>query len=269
MVPHRFLLSKLRRYGFDRWAVLCIRNWLEGRSQSVVVNSSMSRWRSMTSGVPEGSVLGPALFNIFISGSIDSRIECTFSKFADDSKLSSVADTPEGRNAMQRDLDRLEKWACANLMNFNKAKCKVSHLDQGNPCYQYRLGGKWIESGTAEKDLGVLMDGKLDMSQQRALAVQKATHILGCITSSVASRSGEVILPLCSTLVRPHLESCVQLWSLQYSNDMELLEWVQRRATKVIRGMEHLSYEDRLRELGLFSLEKRSLQGDLSVAFQD
>jgi len=119
----------------------------------------------MTSGVPEGSVLGPALSNIFINGSTDSRIECTFSKSADDSKLSSAADTPEGWNAMQRELGRLEKWVCANLMNFNKAKCKVPHLRWGNPRYQYRLGRKWIESSTAEKDLGVLMDGKLDISQ--------------------------------------------------------------------------------------------------------
>ncbi|GAB0188924.1 hypothetical protein GRJ2_001357700 [Grus japonensis] len=166
-------------------------------------------------------------------------IECTLSKFADDTKLCGVVNTLEGRDAIQRDLDRLE-----------------------------RLGEEWIESRPEEKDLGVLTDEKLNMSRQCALAAQKANHVLGCIKRGMTSRSREVILPLCSALVRPHLEYCVQLWGPQYRRDMELLERVQRRATKLIRGLEHLSCEDRLRELGLFSLEKRWLRGDLIAAFQ-
>ncbi|KAK4816471.1 hypothetical protein QYF61_017199 [Mycteria americana] len=167
------------------------------------------------------------------------EIECTLSKFTDDTKLSGVVDTPEGWNAIQRDLDKLQK-----------------------------LGDEGIESSPAEKDLGVLVDEKLDMSQQRALAAQKANCILGCIKRSVASRPREVTLPLSSALVRSHLEHCVQLWSPQHRKDMDLLARVQSRATKMIRGMQHLSYEERLRELGLFSLEKRRLREDLIATFQ-
>ena len=131
--------------------------WLQGRVQIVVVNGSMSRWRWVMNGVPQGPVLGPILFNIFISD-IDSGVDCTISKFADDIKLWAAVNTPEGRDAIQKDLDRHEQRVQVNLMRFNKTN--------------------W----------------KLNMSQQCAFGAQKANCILGCIKRIATSTSREVIV---------------------------------------------------------------------------
>ncbi|KAK4827027.1 hypothetical protein QYF61_013161 [Mycteria americana] len=212
MVSHSLLLEKPMCYGLEKWSVRWVGSWLTGCTRSVVVHSSCSNWQPGTSGVPQGSILGPMLFNIFISD-LDDGIKRTLMKFADDTKLSGEVDTSEGRATLQEELDRLEEWANNNLMKFNKGECKVLHLGKHNPGVQRRLGPTRLGSSSVERDVWVLADNKLSMSEQRAAAAKQAHGMLRCINGGITSTEKEVIIPLHAALVGPHLEYCVQFWS--------------------------------------------------------
>ncbi|KAK4823158.1 hypothetical protein QYF61_026934 [Mycteria americana] len=248
-VPHRILLDKLSNCGMSGFMVCWVKNWLNSRTQRVVVNGWCgSGWQPITRAVPQCSILGPVMFNIFINY-LNAGVECTISKFADDTKLGSAVDSLEGQDTLQGDLDRLDHWAMINGMKFNKLKCQILHLGWSSATHKHKLGKEWLESSPAERDLGVLVDSRLNMSQH------------------ITSPSKEVITLLYSAVVWPHLEYCVQFWAPQFKKDVKVLECIQRRSAKLVRGLEGMSYEEQLRTLGLSSLEKRRLRGDLIALY--
>ncbi|KAF7242706.1 C-type lectin domain family 3 member A [Varanus komodoensis] len=179
-VPHDILMEKLRSFGIHQSTVQWIRAWLTDRKQKVTISGESSGWRPVTSEVPQGSVLGMILFNLFINN-MEEGVNRLLIKFADDNKTVAVATTEEQVLQIQKDLDRLWKSAGDNRMAFNVDKCKVLHLGHRNGCHKYRLGDKWLESSTCERDLGVLVDCRLNMSQQCDAVVKRANATLGCI----------------------------------------------------------------------------------------
>ena len=266
-VPHKRLLSKVEVVGIrgsiHRW----ISDWLFGRKQRVVLNGKCSDWQNVTSGVPQGSVLGPVLFLIYIND-LDENIKCKLSKFADDCKLAKKITTVSEQKELQNDLNTLGEWGVDSDMLFNIDKCKVLHIGNNNVQATYTMNGVQLASVEQEKDLGVVISKDLKPSKQVSEVVKTANKLIGLIGRAFECRTKEVILNLYNALVRPHLEYCVQCWSPYYKKDIEKLERVQRRVTKLIPRLRNKPYEDRLKELNLFSLSKRRLRGDLIEVFK-
>ncbi|KAJ7425572.1 hypothetical protein BTVI_02481 [Pitangus sulphuratus] len=172
-------------------------------------------------------------------------------------------DLLEGRKALLRDLDRLDQWAKTDDIRFRKAKCQVLHFRHNNFRQSYRLGEEWMEICPVEKDLGVWIDRKLNMSEQCAQMAKKVNGILACVRNSVASWTREGKNQYWEG--RPHLKSCVHFWAPLKGKNIEVLECVQRRGTELVKGLMHKSCKEGLRQLRVSILEKSRLKGDLNT----
>lgn len=266
-VPHERLLRKIKSHGIDGRVFNWIRSWLSNREQRVVINGEKSFWGKVTSGVPQGSVLGPLLFIIYIND-LDTGVSSNISKFADDTKLGRRIVSNDDKVTLQRELDMLQEWATKWQMDFNTSKCSVLHIGKHNTESRYALNGSVLRKINSERDLGVLVSQDLRPREQCISARNKANRILGFISRTVTNRTPEVILKLYLALVRPHLDYAVQFWSPYFRMDINRLEAIQRRMTKMISGIRNLDYKDRLERLQLHSLERRRLRGDLIEVFK-
>ena len=261
-VPHQRLLLQLKNHGISGAIWDWVREWLNARRQRVILNGQKSEWSQVLSGVPQGSVLGPLLFIIFINH-IDEGVSSRVFKFADDLKIVNTVGGEQGHQTIQGDLDTLNEWASKWQMKFNYSKCKVMHLGGQNDHHSYEMGSSFLGNTAEEKDLGVWIDSTLSSSRQCKEARKKGLRMLGAINRNVSYKSKTVMMKLYTAYVRPHLEYCVQAWSPFLRRDIEALERVQRRATRMVEGLAGQSYEDRLKALNLFSLGYRRLRGDM------
>ena len=272
-VPHQRLLEKLRSYGIHSNLLKWIADFLIGRRQRVSVNGEFSEWSNVTSGVPQGSVLGPVLFVIYINDLPD-IVESLCQLYADDTKMFSQVDTIERYKQIQSDLDNLVNWADKWQLRFNSDKCHVLHFGHNNPIRPYYMrkhdSTDYVELATSEeeKDLGIVVDNQLTFAKHVETQVKKANRLVGLIRRSFTYLDSESMKHLFVTIVRPHLEFGNVAWSPRFNKEIDLIEKVQARATKVIPGMKGLSYEQRLRVMKLPSLQYRRKRGDLIEVYK-
>ena len=268
-VPTERLLKKVGKHGIGGRIGNWIRAWLTGRRQRVTVNGKMSGWQRVISGVPQGSVLGPVLFLIFIND-LDHMAtkKQLLLKFADDTKVAQQIESARDAEELQECLNKLNKWAADWGMQFNTAKCHVMHVGRNNPKHVYNMGGTILEQTEAERDIGVIVTNNLKPSQQCKKAAQTASTVLSQILRAFHFRDMHVFLRLYNQYVRPHLEFAVPAWSPWTQEDRERLEKVQQRAVKAISGLRGRTYEERLVELSLPSLEERRLEMDMAQTYR-
>jgi hypothetical protein len=228
-VPHHRLITKLKGYGISGNILEWIKN-LSERKQQVVLNGSNSKWTDVTNGIPQGSVLAPILFTMYIK-------------------------------------DRLMQWSKDWLLTFNKSKCKHVHFGPPNNA-KYQMGGDIITQSTEEKNLSITLDEKLKFQIHSNNQTKKANQRLGMIKRSFTYMDKNMITTLYKSIVRPHLEYGSNIWSVMNKEEAIQIENVQRRATKLVKHIQHLSYSDRSRYLGLPSLQYRSLRSDMVETFR-
>ena len=249
--------------------------WISGflldRYQRVMIAGIESNWAPVLSGVPQGSVLGPVLFICYIND-MPNIVSSFIYMYADDTKICREMNNTRDSIELQTDLNNIQKWSEQWQMKFNSAKCKVMHFGHANGQSKYTMKDNGsevsLESTSEEKDLGVWIDDKLKFTSHIGHAVAKSNQILGLIKRSFVYRDTEIIKRLFTALVRPHLEYANAVWHPRFKKDVEQLEKVQRRATKLVTSLRDMSYQKRLQALDLPSLVYRRHRGDMIEVYK-
>ena len=266
-VPHNRLIQKLRGYGIGDNIVRWIEAFLTDRTHKVTINGNTSKSAPVTSGIPQGSVLGPVLFILYINDLPD-NIKSKIYLFADDTKIYRQIIDDKDNEILQEDLDRLCEWSDKWLLKFHPGKCHVLDIGKPRENYNYSLDNTILKHVNEEKDLGVTTDKQLKFRSHISEKVNKGNTIAGVIRRSFNDLNQINFTRLFTALVRPHLEYAQAVWSPYWERDIEVLENVQRRATKQVNGIQEKDYAERLRALKLPSLVYRRLRGDMIECYK-
>ena len=266
-VPHRRLMYKLKRLGISDTVLCWVESFITGRTQQVNLRGKLSKSVNVLSGVPQGSVLGPILFTLYIND-LPQSVASMCSIFADDTKLYRKINTIEDADALQNDLNMLIEWCNTWGMTFNAKKCKVMHFGKNNCKYLYHMEGCILQEEKDQKDLGVMVSSSLKVHSQVVNCAKKANKVVNMIKRTFSFLDKDIFVKLYKTFVRPIIEYGQTVWAPYHEKDINILEDVQRRATKLVPGMEELDYEERLKQLKLYSLEDRRRRGDMIYTYK-
>ena len=268
-VPRERLLIKLAAYGIQGNILDWIGEWLRDRKQATVLNGHISTWLEVLSGVPQGSVLGPILFIIFINDitSCAQNIDC-IKIFADDAKSGNTVDTSEKRDALQQCVNHMFQWSQTWQMKFNAQKCKVLHVGHSNIKHQYSLNGEPLTSEIKETDVGVDICANLKPSSQCSKAARTATQVLWQVARSFHYRDKFTFVKIYKTYVRPHVEFASPCWNPWLEGDIHAIERVQEQFVRMVSGLNGSTYKEKLIELGLLTLQDRRLYFDLLETYK-
>lgn len=264
-VSHAKLIDKLKHAGIRGGLLLWIKDYLSDREFCVRVGNELSRTRKVTSGVPQGSVLGPVLFNVYVSD-IPRLLLSKCALYADDCKLFGNPITHYA--TLQRDLQRIHHWCTEWSLPLNITKCVVLHIGKTNPRLPYNIDGTLLNTTESHNDLGVTITNNLSWSEHIALITRKSKTSLFLLKKTFQAMSFNTSVQLYKSLVRPILEHCGPVWSVDLVRDNEMLERVQRYATRLSYGRRRPPYEQRLEQGKLSLFEKRRLRGDLIITYR-
>ena len=268
VVPHRRLLKKLSMYGLGTRIVRWVEGFLCGRTQCVSVNGVTSEWAEVRSGIPQGTVMGPLCFLLYVNDLPEEVKLSSIRLFADDAKIFRSVSTIQERNHLQEDLNRIWAWTEKWQLPLNLRKCSVIHLGTNNQQHDYFLGGTQLSHSASERDLGVQIDAELKFHEHTARVIKKCKSLISIIKRSFCCLDKGMMVKLYKALIRPVAEYGNSVWGPCFKGDQDMLEKLQRRVTKMVAGLALTPYQDRLRTLNLPTLKYRRIRGDLICIYK-
>ena len=270
-VPHSLLLRRIYSMGISGSLFHWIQDFFSNRSQAVKIGSCLSGYLPVPSGVVQGSVLGPTLFNIFVNNIDDSLRFCNILKYADDTRIflsAEKADVDDLMCKIQIDIDNLVRWSRDSGMAFNVSKCFSASFGHSAPIRHYTIGDTIVPHKSSFSDLGLTINSSLNFKSHTDSIVSKAFSKLGLINKIFKFKNIDITPQLFKAFVRPSLEYSSIIWCPYTSISINNIERVQRRMCRMIPSIRHLSYRNQLKSLHLISLRARRLRFQLISIFK-